>query len=928
MSERRRCGRYLLVYTVLFAALCFIVFLPFLLSGKSLIGKGDGQSQYILQLEYMGRYLREWVSGIFKGDFIPRRYDFTIGMGDDISSVVRFHPLDFLSVFVPSAYTEVLYHVLIFLRLYLAGIAFSAFLFAAGRGFRKAGIPSRIPFWGVLAGCMVYLFNGYTFSLGIVHPIYLSPLITLPLLLYGAERIMNEPGKFRFGLFTAMTALGFISNYYFMYIESIALLFYVLVRFFQDNAGRRPKEKAAAFFSLFFRMAVSYAAGLMISAVTLFPTLSRYLSSYRSERISTVNNLLVYADKRRYLAWIVNLISPLRASGNGTHLNYAVIVIPALVLLFAVKKGTSANEADGRIRQLLRISSVACLICLLIPAGGYVMAVMSNENNRWVFLIALLLGAVAAFEWNDFRSLDDRRRKVLIAAALLFDVLVLVETAVMGCDLYNVTAAVELTLFTTALVLVSKRKNARMGVLLMTVVILSTALNGLMTFGRPFGNLVRFYMDRGTSLEAYRDSVYSIYLNAEDESFYRTDGVFRGNTEDNAALYLGYRGVQMYNSVLNRSEIRALLETANPGLTTMLHIHNLDGHTVMSALSSVKYFLADDRNTASIPAGYSQESYYTQGEYSLYENLYPVQMTFFQSDILPESEAVKLNPVECETAMLYAAIVADEKIPAGANTVSADEIRKKMQVRTQSMDLPVPPDGIEKTDSGYRVYDTTASLVLDVPMRKGEDSYLLFEGLTTDQAQKMVIRTDGAKKSVTLLDSQASYTMGRNTYAVRIGCSGEDTVKQVLIRFTEKGGVSLDGISLNGVDTGRMLLQQKRLGESSASVETGKDWVRIRYSCDQDGVQVFSIPCSSGWKVHTDGEDNELICTDLCLLGVFSGPGDHEIWLTYHGPGVKMGVWTAFAGILLCLVLVLLRRFRRRRKAGTKNTQINAGRIH
>ena len=193
MSDRKRRWKYLLEYTVLFTAVSLIVFLPFLLSGKSLVGKGDGQSQYILQLEYMGRYLREWFSGILKGDFIPRRYDFTIGMGDDISSVVRFHPLDFLSVFVPSAHTEALYHVLIFLRLYLAGIAFSAFISAFHRGFGKEGSRCRISQWGVLAGCMVYLFNGYTFSLGIVHPIYLSPLITFPLLLYGAERIMNRP---------------------------------------------------------------------------------------------------------------------------------------------------------------------------------------------------------------------------------------------------------------------------------------------------------------------------------------------------------------------------------------------------------------------------------------------------------------------------------------------------------------------------------------------------------------------------------------------------------------------------------------------------------------------------------------------------------------------------------------------------------------
>ena len=907
VNDRKRRGRYLLEYTVLFAAVSLIVFAPFLLSGKSLVGKGDGQSQYILQLEYMGRYLREWLSGIFRGDFIPRRYDFTIGMGDDISSVVRFHPLDFLSVFVPSAHTEALYHVLIFLRLYLAGIAFSAFISAFRQDFGKEGIRCRMSRWGMLAGCMVYLFNGYTFSLGIVHPIYLSPLITLPLLLYGAERIMNQPKLCRFGLFTAMTALGFISNYYFMYIESIALVFYVFVRFFQINAAKTGAEKGKAFLSLFLRMAVSYAAGLMISAITLFPTLSRYLSSYRSERISEVHNLLVYADKRRYLAWIVNLISPLRASGNGTHLNYAVIAVPALVLLFAVRKAGTGKDLRGT-RQLLRICSIACLVCLLIPAGGYVMAVMNNENNRWVFLIACLLGAAVSFEWEDLLNLDGTRRKVLTGAALFFDLMVLVEIVIVGYDLYNVTAGVELTLFTAAMVLVSIKRNEKMELLLMAAVILSTAINGIMTFGRPFGNLVRFYMDRGTSLQTYEQSVYSVYGRIEDDSFYRTDGVFRGNTEDNAALYLGYPGVQMYNSVLNRDEIRALLETGNPGLTTMLHIHNLDGHTAMSALSSVKYFLADEKNTASVPIGYAPDSVYTKDGYSLYENLYPAGLTFFVNEVLPETEAGKLNPVEREYAMLYAAIVPDDRIPVGILPVSAEKIREQMGIRTERMELPDPADGIERTGSGYAIRDTGSALTLDVPMKKGQEYFLFFDGLTVEQAQKMMVRSEGIVKSVTLLDDQASYTMGRNTYAVRLGCCGRDETRQVRLRFTQKGKIGLDSVSLISVDEETVTGRLKELHRDGCQVEAGKDRLRIRYSCDQDGVQVFAIPFSNGWTACSEDGTEDLFCADLCFLGVFSGKGDHEIWLTYHGPGVKMGVWTAAAGILLCLILLLIRR--------------------
>lgn len=99
---------YVIRYTLLFLGMCTLVFVPFLLTHASLIKKIDGMSQYIVYLRYMGQYLRRALDGFVHGNFSLPSYDFSIGMGDDIGQIVRFHPFDFLSVFVPSAYTEFL----------------------------------------------------------------------------------------------------------------------------------------------------------------------------------------------------------------------------------------------------------------------------------------------------------------------------------------------------------------------------------------------------------------------------------------------------------------------------------------------------------------------------------------------------------------------------------------------------------------------------------------------------------------------------------------------------------------------------------------------------------------------------------------------------------------------------------------------------
>ena len=69
--------------------------------------------------------------------------------------------LTLLSVFVPADKTEILYEVLIFLRIYLAGISFSIFCF-----YHKN--PKQATFMGTL----IYIFAGWTIYAAMKHPYF------------------------------------------------------------------------------------------------------------------------------------------------------------------------------------------------------------------------------------------------------------------------------------------------------------------------------------------------------------------------------------------------------------------------------------------------------------------------------------------------------------------------------------------------------------------------------------------------------------------------------------------------------------------------------------------------------------------------------------------------------------------------------------
>ena len=921
MDRRRITGKYMAVYTATFAVLCAVVFLPFALAGKSLIGNGDGQSQYILQLAYMGRWLREALAGFLHGDFTPACYDLAIGMGDDINAVVRFHPLDFLSVLVPEAGTEILYHVLIFLRLYLAGLTFSAFAFAWRRYASPEPREGSRDAQAVLTGCIVYLFCGYTFSLGIVHPTYLSPLVTLPLLFLGAERVMQEPGKHRFVLFSVITAVSFVSNYYFMYIASVAVFLYVFVRFFQV----RKTDRVRQFCTMFIRFTAAYVLGVMLSAVTLLPALARYTSSYRSDRLTQVNNLLIYADRRRYLAWLVNLISPLRASGNGTHLNFAVLALPALVMLFAVSRERGDAERRGEERVFLRIASLVLLAFLLIPAGGYLMAALNNENNRWVFLISLLCGGAVSFSFTDLMEMERRQRRALVVCCLVFDLLVAGSALIMGPDLYNIAAAAELTLLTGLLIIPGMRRGEEArgrslrgaAALLTAAAVLSTAVNGAMTFGAHFGNLPQYYMRWGKSLDWYRKSPYADYLQVQDpDALYRVDGLFAGNSEDNASLLLGYRGIQVYNSVLNAHQIGALMETENISLTTMLHITGLDGRTGAEALAGVRYFMTDETCSACLPYGYAGESVWTDGTRSIYENRLALPLSCGTARVMKRSEFDQLTAVEKEYAMLEVCVLSDEDAASfDGELLTAEEYRASCGIETVSVEN-VKTEGkigqeADGTQTVFRVRRKSGSVTVPYRKRAGYSCYLSLGGLKAQEASKLRVRGDGIARNVTLLTDEETYTLLRDDYLVNLGYADRDEESELSVSFSRKGTYRLEEMALVYIPMSGMearIAELKRYAPETFSF--ADDRVAAMVQRPEDGVQLFSVPYGSGWTARVNGEPAQVLCTDLCYIGLLLPAGASEIELTYRTPGLAAGQMLTAAGLILLLAAWLW--FRRR----------------
>ena len=203
MKGTKRIPYYYLWYTFVFLLLSAGMFIPFLVTGRSMVWEVDGRTQYFPQLVFLRRFLLETLNGILHGNWNIRSYDFSIGMGDGISAAARVNRLDSISVFVQARFLGYFYTLLVFVRIYLSGIAFSLYC-------RYRKMEDR----AILIGCIVYLSSGFVIRRVPMHPVFGAATIMLPLMLLGVERLLRDGS----GIWLAfMTGGAFFAVYYYAY---------------------------------------------------------------------------------------------------------------------------------------------------------------------------------------------------------------------------------------------------------------------------------------------------------------------------------------------------------------------------------------------------------------------------------------------------------------------------------------------------------------------------------------------------------------------------------------------------------------------------------------------------------------------------------------------------------------------------------------
>lgn len=886
MTAKMSKKKYVLLYSLVFAIFALGCFFLFLKKGKSMIWNQDGGPQYYPYLVYMGQWLRDTFARALRGDFTLRMFDFSIGLGNDVGSVVRTHPLEMLSAFVTPAQAQILYSVIILLRLYLAGLAFSYL----SQMFRPLSLNT-------ITGSMIYVFCGFSVIYAVRHLIYGTALIMLPLLIAGAERLLRRG---RGWLFALAACIGFVSNYYFMYQATIACGVFILLRLWDLKAdGQSVKQILLTI----LRLAAFYLLGMGMAMFALLPVVASLGASARLSSQSRPANLLAYEGWRHYYQWFLNLITPVRSQKTGTPLNYAVTVLPAIALLLGSR---------FRKHRVLKGAFVVGTICVLSPLCAYVLSGFSVVSNRWIFCYGLVMGLSFTAFADELTQLTKKRAVLVAGFAGLFVVLAIIDYMATR-SVYLLFALGELVVCALAIALVNRvgffRKHGP--VVLLLVTFLSCAVNTYLCYSGRFGNKLSEYLDRGQAYDNVMDSEFALFARIgqeEGDAFWRGESDLVTSNKENYSLLLQYAPTSVYNSVLSGPSTYYLMETDNCDLAAIHRIQGLNARAVSDALANVRYYLTTIGGDAHAPYGFVRSERYSTKNNEVFENTKPLAFGYTYDAIARETDLADLNPLEKEQIMLDAAVLSEddaEALLAGSTLEQAEQ--PSISVEEVLLPLPETGDNVKRTKDGYKVKKGGGSIRFDRVKKAGCEAIVCFEDFWTDKVSNFAtVATENARTEFSMRGPDTIYSLNRKDYYIRLGYDETDGEGVVTLELPERGKYHLGAVKVFYVPMAGFEARIDALGEESLTdVQFDINRVTGRAELTKDGVMAFSIPYSKGWKVYVDGQESKALQVNIGWLGTYLTGGSHEIRLQYTTPGAVPGRWIAllswviFAGVCI-----------------------------
>lgn len=868
-------------YSFLFIIVSLITFLPFYIEAKSFIWNTDGINQHYPILYYYGSLLR----GLLSGQGFPM-VDFKLGIGFDTITTLHYYalgdPIALLSVFMSQENSVFIYGMLVIGRLYLAGISF--ILLAKTWG--KSDLA-------IILGALIYVFCGYSFYAGVRHPFFLNPIIYLPLLLLGLEKILQKKKPILFIMTTFLTA---ISNFYFFYMLTIIAVFYFIIRYIYLN--KYLKERLFKEFILSgLKTGGYYLLGLGMAAFIFLPVVYAFLQISRLESNPQMLIGYLHYQKDYYIKMLQGTIGTGVYPGYWTNLVFSTVICVNLAIVMSYKK-----------YRYLRILILSTFMALSIPAFGYIMNGFSYISNRWSFSVSLLAAIVFIATYEDLFVRSKKLNLILLLGTVGYGILAF---------FYRSTRMVKYEFFILVFVIIIilslqaepfKGRQQIQNFIVSVLLVLTLAFHGYAYYSSDFNGYVNEFLSKDEVINNTFAGMGELIQNIDDDmSFYRIETY--GDLVRNEALCVDFNDVSAYFSIMDGhvTDYYKQLELLNQRNTYRFDNH--DSRTILNALANVKYFATTKKSAAPY-------AYKLIGEkegikkYYLYENLFWIPLGYTYDHYILEEEYAGLNALEKQNVMLNAVVL--ESPPEGLSKTDKDpgEGIEKLKVNI------IPDDNIEMSDNLIKVKKAGAVITLEIESKPKSELYVRLKDFDIKKRaaamDTLVVKANKEASKKVNVRSPYHNTYFRNDYLINTGYS-RDSKSLITIKFLQKGSYSYDSIDVYNLDMNYYKSRIKELGQDTLNnIYRENNLIQGDIILDKDKIMVFSIPYSKGWSVYVNNEKTEVLRANTMHTAVLLKEGTNHITLKYRTPFLLPGIIISVASTMIFILLLFSYKKRER----------------
>lgn len=888
----KRRFQFFLAYTICYLILAYAIFSVFLTEQKSFVWVPDGLQQHFNALLYYRRWLREIVHTLFvEHQFSVKLWDIHIGMGSDVLTTLHYYvigdPLNLLSVFVTDeSYMELFYDGMILLRIYLAGLAFAAYCRFHG----QRPYPT-------LLGSIVYAFC-YWVIIAIRHPYFLNPMIYLPLILIGVDKIYQKKKPW---LYIAMLAIATISSFYFAYMICIFIVIYVTLRYFMQYHHFVIKKDVFGWIGKFLLYSV---IALLIASVILLPVVMMTLSTGRA---NTSTYLPVLYPLSYYKQLFVGFL--IGGSSYWSELGYTGLQIITVVVLLM-----NRNRFKG-----LKAGVLFMTLLLLVPFAGHMLNGGSYVINRFMWAYSMLIAFVAVKMYPAIVDIRRKKKAVLLLVCLAY-CYVCYRIYQTTEKTYILFALIMLLMMLTMIVLTSKTEKETIWFRTMFLFLIMGQLTyqGRMTYEPVGKDYVSEFAGKGEALELLSTQTAGSLvqkMNPEDDYRYESS---REAELKNTAMQLGINGVSYYFSLAN-PYINQFQREMYINQTRDFCYSGFDGRTILDELAGVRYYVVKESESALCPYQYDElvdtDTLGTNDEneeqYIAFENKNVLSIGFSSNRYILRSDYDKMTVTQKQQALLQGIVLEDEAA-AGLSLEKAD-------VTFTDQDMPytiAKEEGLTVNGNTIEVTDKNAVLTLKFKGTAESEVYLILEGLDYENEDNNTSRVHifsycgGVKKEIAFLSKKNKFYSGVDNILSNMGYH-EEGVKKLKIRFKEPGTYSFDSMKIVCQPVSNLKEQEAALrADEIQNLTFADNEVSGTITTSEAKLLCMSLPYSDGFTAYVDGKKTDILRADSMYMAVYLPAGTHQISFVYCTPYLKEGILMTCIGILLLLGLIVWERRR------------------